>query len=145
MTPMEELREQAAKIADACEEKAGISIGSGHCIRAMPLPAPVALPQAGKVAYGVGSQYSAVALLIQTFERWLEIGPNAQPHYPGGNRPWSTGDLKWMIEQLSALSHTPTETPTAAAPDDGLMGRVKAALEPFAKAPTAVQKGLRTP
>ena len=43
------LREQAAKIADACEEKAGISIGSGHCIRAMPLPAPVALPQAGEV------------------------------------------------------------------------------------------------
>ena len=68
--------------------------------------------------YGVGADYSVTALLIQTFERWLEMGPNAQPHYPGGNRPWSTGDLKWMIEQLSAL-------PT---PSEGLTERYRAAL-----------------
>ena len=198
----EAIREAAAKIAEAAYAENSISRWAGDyiasLIRAMPIPAPVALPQAGEVEpelrlewrdgpppkpwseewfialtiyggrvvlralpeeytydfttaddtymmaknikrwmqfpdseyiapdtgppssvipaaavgedrpYGVGADYSVTALLIQTFERWLEMGPNAQPHYPGGNRPWSTGDLKWMIEQLSALP-TPSE------------------------------------
>lgn len=167
----EAIREAAAKIAEAAYAENSISRWAGDyiasLIRAMPIPAPVALPKAGEVPYhteeeidalvrtlddpspkalrvelvaamhsagqlvrdllsrstpaeipaaavgedrpyGVGADYSVTALLIQTFERWLEMGPNAQPHYPGGNRPWSTGDLKWMIEQLSALP-TPSE------------------------------------
>lgn len=43
----------------------------------------------------------AVTILRATFERWLEKGPEAQPRHKGGLRPWSTGDLKWLVEQLS--------------------------------------------
>jgi hypothetical protein len=36
------------------------------------------------------------------FKRWLDIGPNRQPHYKNGMRPFSTGDLKYYLESLQA-------------------------------------------
>ena len=35
-----------------------------------------------------------LATLSREFKRWLEIGPNAQPHYPNAGRPFSTGDRR---------------------------------------------------
>jgi len=50
---------------------------------------------------------SAVAtMLCETFKRWLEMGPEQQPHFPDGIRPWSTGDLKWIVEHLSQPLYT---------------------------------------
>jgi hypothetical protein len=40
--------------------------------------------------------------LAANFRKWLEDGPNAQPRYPNGIRPWSTGDLRALIEALDA-------------------------------------------
>ena len=67
----------------------------------------LATPQQGQeVDYN-----DAVKMLHDTFVHWIELGPDKQPRHPNGLRPWSTGDLKWMIEQLSQLLPS---TPTAA-------------------------------
>ncbi len=50
---------------------------------------------------GDGSRH-AITIVKETFERWLEIGSNAQPHYPNGLRPFSNGDLSYLIQGLSA-------------------------------------------
>lgn len=39
--------------------------------------------------------------LENEFSRWLEMGPDAQPHYQSGMRPFSTGDLKHFVVNLS--------------------------------------------
>lgn len=54
-------------------------------------------PDTGAVA----AENEAVTHLRSTFQRWLNEGLNAQPLMPSGMRPWSTGDLKWLVEQLS--------------------------------------------
>ena len=116
MTPMEELREQAAKIADDIEwlENFGLSlnctVAENDRIRrivkfARSLPAPVALPQAGEV--------EPVA--------WLYDGPDSE-HYVREHRDLSYNWLVkngWTETPLYASQPTPTETPTAAAPDEG--------------------------
>lgn len=36
-------------------------------------------------------------ILAAEFARWLEIGPNEQPHYPGGLRPFGTGEVGELV------------------------------------------------
>lgn len=40
--------------------------------------------------------------LAAEFQRWLDNGPNEQPHYSDGMRPFSTGDLKAFVAALAA-------------------------------------------
>lgn len=45
-----------------------------------------------------------VVVLLTEFSRWLEIGPDKQPHYGNGMRAFSTGDLKHFVDCLSILA-----------------------------------------
>lgn len=38
--------------------------------------------------------------LAALFEAWIERGPDSQPHYANGMRPFSTGDLKHHANAL---------------------------------------------
>ena len=150
--PMEELREQAAKIAPCpfCGGEARLEIGKAafedaevscngcaastgnyddgfgrddnsrlaiDAWNARPLPAPVAMPQAEEVedAYG------------RTGERedCMSCGGKGTEY---GETCLTCGGYGWVNNPP-----TPTETPTAAAPDDGLMGRYREALREIAK------------
>jgi len=56
----------------------------------------------------VTSEVEGLRILRDEFQRWLDRGPNAQPHYHDGVRPFSTGDLKFFVAALSAaLSDAP--------------------------------------
>jgi hypothetical protein len=41
------------------------------------------------------------------FRKWLHLGPNEQPHYANGMRPFSTGDLKHYVALLEQIRTTP--------------------------------------
>lgn len=42
-----------------------------------------------------------IAFLGVEMQRWLDKGPNEQPHYANGVRPFSTGDLKHFVATLT--------------------------------------------
>lgn len=69
-------------------------------------------PEAGAV-----EAVRALASLDKTFDQWLRAGPNAQPHYADGMRPWGTGDLRWLSQgiksALAALAQPTGEQPEA--------------------------------
>ena len=136
MNPMEELREQAAKtckgIADGAElvsdsEEArirheGIVAGANACAVAVSnilLPAPVALPQAGEV---------------EPFA-WMLRQSDGKVFWDEDHCIWThKADAEEAAEEsgmelfgVYTSPPTPTEAPTAAAPDDGLMGRYREA------------------
>ena len=144
---MEELREQAAKldmiisglldtqklIEREPPRNTAISKDMRESINALAqvsaslraLPAPVALPQAGAV--------EPVAWL----KEWTYLGQSrSRIDRRRDCEPWLS-TLNPTITPLYAC--TPTETPTAAAPDDGLMGRYREALEEARRGFDAVQ------
>lgn len=53
---------------------------------------------------------AALASLKEQFERIAALHPNDQPHYPGGVRPFGTGDLRYFINALSAILAALTAT-----------------------------------
>ena len=130
MTPMEELREQAAKIAKgigeevistakecdrewltpAEEREVQIANRIADAIEAIPLPAPVTLPQAGEVE-------PRVTQADRDLFKWLIGGVDSE------QSQWIDKGMAFTDEVQALARHrlsTPTETPTAAAPDDGL-------------------------
>ena len=115
--PMEELREQAAKIAEGSpiwKEEDAVAKRIAAAIRAIPLPAPVALPQAGRPDLTARKAVNTI------------LAELLAPFIPDLCDLIETGNAA-CTKILAAMS-TPTETPTAAAPDDGLMGRYRSAL-----------------
>ena len=105
MTPMEELREQAAKIARGWPKGGWTGEAIAEAIEAMPLPAPVALPQAGVEPVAClwtcpdGSSFTTLSKVTDTVRTmWIDKG--------------------YVETALGPISPTPTETPTAATPDD---------------------------
>ena len=150
MTPMEELREQAAKIIcdftaqhqwddmanDRTQLREFVRQGcydvneptKDDCLQAADkilsaLPAPVALPQAG-----------AVEEMIQQFNQLADkeegVGMSYSMPCGGGIGSFNVYGRRakaaiWLFNNARRIANalsapTPTETPTAAAPDDGL-------------------------
>lgn len=65
--------------------------------------------------------------LADKFRAWINIGPNAQPHFADGMRPFSTGDLKHYAQMLEAAAKLLSTIP-AAMPDEGVE-RIRASIE----------------
>ena len=119
MTPMEELREQAAKIAeDAPVNPSGRVLANyiAAAIRNMPLSASVALPQVGRMPLPNMFDPKYDDAIDWVTENCMAIRRD------NGDLDYSFGAMIAAYEAGKA-STTPTEIPTAAAPDDGLMGR----------------------
>ncbi len=155
MTPMEELREQAANIAEGhgySQGYANFAAQIAAAIRAIPLPAPVALPQAGEVEPDDPSKsmlFSKRAKVMDAIENPAALLPRItfEGRCIEHEANWQARAVIKAMWQLGWRPPTPTETPTAATPDDGLMGRYREALRPFAmladtilaEAPAAVE------
>jgi hypothetical protein len=79
----------------------------------------------------VALRESALSLtnLAVEFQRWLDMGPDPQPHWPNGICPFSTGDLKALVADLKSAAAALTQAP---APVD--MGVLQEALEDFCQA-----------
>jgi len=86
-----------------------------------------------------GEGVAALTALDKKFDQWLHLGPQAQPCYADGIRPWSTGDLKWLSAGVKfALGVVAHPTPT----DTSLVGELVEALEDIAEhAQVRIQDG----
>lgn len=122
--PMEDLREQAAKIAEGhgySQGYANFAAQIAAAIRAIPLPAPVAAPQVDPLR----------DIVFRYIDRMNDVAPEC-----GDPAERILGefarDVNAVLDvEFAGRKPTPTETPTAAAPDDGLMGRYRDAVERF--------------
>ena len=130
--PMEDLREQAAKIAEGhgySQGYANFAAQIAAAIRAIPLPAPVAAPQVDPLR----------DIVFRYIDRMNDVAPEC-----GDPAERILGefarDVNAVLDvEFAGRKPTPTETPTAAAPDDGLMGRYREALEEARRGFDAVQ------
>jgi len=79
--------------------------------------------------------------LIQgTFSRWIDEGPDSQPAYKSGIRPFSTGDLKHMVRLFGAASAALRRTAPPPSEVEKLLREARDALIAW----TASRSDLRT-
>lgn len=74
-----------------------------RALSARPIPADE--PTEAMVAVSQDKDIDALSTLAVEFGRWIAAGPNMQPHYKSGMRPFSTGDLKHMVRSLDNARH----------------------------------------
>lgn len=95
-------------------------------VRAFAMEDMQAAPDKAVAQEGAGegdTPVRALTLLANTFDRWLIDGPNAQPHYSDGMRPWGTGDLRWLSYSLKQAIATPA--PDKALIPEAAVGEIK--------------------